>query len=105
MPEPHGGRTPDCLIDSLREAVRTVSGREREVLGHGARGVACGEIARPMAVSLHAVDTCMRRIRAKTGVGNRAHLLLLALSVEGSLSAIEDMGLSAVPEAPGRRRV
>ncbi|MFE3531882.1 response regulator transcription factor [Streptomyces sp. NPDC059144] len=87
----------------LREAARTVSGREREVLGHIARGATYREVARRMDVSPHTVDTYIRRIRAKSGARNRMHLLLLALSVEGSLvSAIEDMGLSPLPEPPVR---
>ncbi|MFD6833532.1 response regulator transcription factor [Streptomyces diastaticus] len=91
------------MIERLREVVCTASGREREVLGHIARGATYREIARRMDVSLHTVDTYVRRIRAKTGARNRTHLLLLALSLEGSLeSAIEDMGLPAVPKAPGR---
>lgn len=80
-----------------------VSGREKEVLGHIARGATYREVARRMDVSLHTVDTYMRRIRVKSGARNRMHLLLLALSVEGSLaSAIEGMGLFAPPEPPGR---
>jgi hypothetical protein len=56
-----------------------------------------------MKVSPHTVDTYLRRIRAKTGARNRMHLLLLALSVEGSLmSAIEDLGLLATPQLPER---
>jgi DNA-binding CsgD family transcriptional regulator len=92
-------RPSDSLIDKLWEAVRKVSDREREVLGHIARGATYGEIARRMDVSPHTVDTYIRRIRAKTGARNRIHLLLLALSVEGSLvSAVEDMGLRATPK-------
>ncbi|MEK8143090.1 helix-turn-helix transcriptional regulator [Streptomyces sp. M10(2022)] len=71
------------------------------MLGHIARGATYGEIARRMNVSPHTVDTYIRRIRAKTGARNRTHLLLLALSVEGSLmSAIESMGLLATPKLP-----
>jgi DNA-binding CsgD family transcriptional regulator len=91
------------VSDKLREALRKVSDREREVLGHIARGATYGEIARCMKVSPHTVDTYLRRIRAKTGARNRMHLLLLALSVEGSLmSAIEDLGLLATPQLPER---
>ncbi|MDF9868109.1 DNA-binding CsgD family transcriptional regulator [Streptomyces pratensis] len=106
MQDSCGERTPDCLIDRLREVVRVLSGREREVLAHIARGATYREIARRMDVSLHTVDTYIRRIRAKTGSRNRMHLLLLALSVEGSLvSAIEDLGLSVTPKPPGRSPV
>ncbi|MFD9902825.1 response regulator transcription factor [Streptomyces sp. NPDC059063] len=100
-----GERTADCLIGRLREVVRSVSGREREVLGHIVRGATCREIARHMDVSLHTVDTYMRRIRAKTGARNPMHLLLLALSVEVSLvSAVEGMRLSAMPKPPAGPR-
>ncbi|MEU7078405.1 helix-turn-helix transcriptional regulator [Streptomyces sp. NPDC046409] len=89
------------MIDRLREVVRVLSGREREVLAHIARGATYREIARRMDVSLHTVDTYIRRIRAKTGSRHRMHLLLLALSVDGSLvSAIEDLGLSVTPKPP-----
>ncbi|OKI44788.1 helix-turn-helix transcriptional regulator [Streptomyces sp. TSRI0281] len=80
----------------MREVVRKVSDREREVLGHIVRGATYGEIARRMDVSPHTVDTYIRRIRAKTGARNRTHLLLLALSVEGLLTT---------PKPPDRTQV
>ncbi|GAA3768142.1 response regulator transcription factor [Streptomyces phyllanthi] len=91
------------MSGKLREAVRRISDREREVLGHVARGDTYGETARRMNVSPHTVDTCIRRIRAKTGARNRMHLLLPALSAAGSLTdAIEDTGLVAAPKLPDR---
>ncbi|MEV1046907.1 helix-turn-helix transcriptional regulator [Streptomyces sp. NPDC049916] len=99
--EPCGEGIPDCLIGRLPDVVRGVSVREREVLGHVARGATYREVARRMDLSPHTVDTYIRRIRAKTGARNRMHLLLLALSVEGSLvSAVEDLGGSSSPKVP-----
>lgn len=96
--EPCGEGPPGCLIERLREVVCTASSREREVLGHIARGATYREIARRMDVSLHTVDTYVRRIRAKTGARNRTHLLLLAS--QGLLR-----GLHVCPrEVPGTSR-
>ncbi|MEU6681003.1 helix-turn-helix transcriptional regulator [Streptomyces sp. NPDC046853] len=87
------------MSSELGEAVGKISHREREVLGHVARGDTYREIARRMDVSPHTVDTYMRRIRAKTGARNRMHLLLLALSAEGSLTgAIGDADPMTAPE-------
>ncbi|MFI8813351.1 MULTISPECIES: LuxR C-terminal-related transcriptional regulator [unclassified Streptomyces] len=76
----------DSLIDGIREVVRKVSDREREVLAHVVRGATQGEITRRMDVRPHTVDTCICRTRAKAGAPNRTRLLLPALSVEGPLA-------------------
>ncbi|NDZ81338.1 helix-turn-helix transcriptional regulator [Streptomyces sp. SID10853] len=91
------------MSNEFQEAVRRISGREREVLGHLVHGDTYGEIARRMNVSPHTVDTYLRRIRAKTGARSRMHLLLLALSAEGSSAhTLEDTGLMEAPRLPGR---
>ncbi|KOG90891.1 response regulator transcription factor [Streptomyces varsoviensis] len=63
------------------EAVRALSEREREVLGHMANGDTYVVIARRLGLSRHTVDTYIRRIRAKTGAASRTELLLCALSL------------------------
>ncbi|MEG8280619.1 response regulator transcription factor [Streptomyces sp. AHA2] len=61
-----------------------LSTREIEVLRNLVQGRTYSATARRMNISPHTVDTYLRRIRLKTGVNNRAQLLLLALSVAGS---------------------
>ncbi|MFF8035278.1 MULTISPECIES: response regulator transcription factor [unclassified Streptomyces] len=63
------------------EAVDTLSDRERQVLTYLAEGYTYLSIARRLSLSPHTVDTYLRRIRGKTGVSNRAHLMILALEV------------------------
>ncbi|MGW7413562.1 response regulator transcription factor [Streptomyces sp. NPDC054863] len=90
------------VSNQFQEAVRRISDREREVLGHLALGGTYGEIARRMNVSPHTVDTYLRRIRAKTGARSRMHLLLLALSAEDSPGhVLEDTSLVETPQLPG----
>jgi RNA polymerase sigma factor (sigma-70 family) len=74
-------------VDALLSAIRAVtesrmaglSERERQVLGHIARGLTQGQVARRLGISEHTVDTYVKRIRAKLGAGNKAELTRLAL--------------------------
>ncbi|MET9255191.1 response regulator transcription factor [Streptomyces sp. NPDC048182] len=89
-------------MNEFEEAVRRVSDREREVLGHLLHGDTYGSIARHMNVSPHTVDTYLRRIRAKTGARSRMHLLLLALSAqEPSAQASDGTGPAHGQRLPG----
>ncbi|MFI8193409.1 helix-turn-helix transcriptional regulator [Streptomyces sp. NPDC085946] len=63
------------------EALDTLSDRERQVLSCLAEGYTYLSIARRLNLSPHTVDTYLRRIRGKTGVSNRAHLMILALKI------------------------
>ncbi|MEU6556724.1 helix-turn-helix transcriptional regulator [Streptomyces sp. NPDC046915] len=63
------------------EVLDTLSDREREVLSYLAEGYTYLSIARRLNLSPHTVDTYLRRIRGKTGISNRAHLMILALEV------------------------
>ncbi|MFF6806020.1 LuxR C-terminal-related transcriptional regulator [Streptomyces sp. NPDC012616] len=56
-----------------------ISPREREVLFGIARGSTHAQIARYLGISPHTVDTYVRRIRTKLGVGNKAELTRVAL--------------------------
>ncbi|MFI9275779.1 helix-turn-helix transcriptional regulator [Kitasatospora sp. NPDC052896] len=62
----------------------SLSDRERQVLGLLAEGYTYQSIARRMQISPHTVDTYLRRIRGKTGVRSRAHLLRLAIALDDS---------------------
>jgi DNA-binding CsgD family transcriptional regulator len=68
-------------MSSEVNGVSALSTREIEVLGHLLHGRTYTATARSMNISPHTVDTYLRRIRLKTGVSNRAQLVLLALSV------------------------
>ncbi|MFJ5289153.1 response regulator transcription factor [Streptomyces sp. NPDC088348] len=64
---------------ALPRPTADLSAREAEVLRHMALGRTYTAIARSMSISPHTVDAYVRRIRLKTGVTNRAQLLLLAI--------------------------
>jgi len=53
--------------------------REEQVLRQIARGLTHGQIATRLGISPHTVDTYVKRIRAKLGVGNKAELTRAAL--------------------------
>ncbi|KAB1910398.1 response regulator transcription factor [Micromonospora tulbaghiae] len=56
-----------------------LSAREQEVLSKISRGLTHGQIATRLGISPHTVDTYVKRIRAKLGVGNKAELTRVAL--------------------------
>jgi len=56
-----------------------LSDREHQVLHHIARGFTHGQIATRLGISQHTVDTYVKRVRAKLGVGNKAELTKVAL--------------------------
>lgn len=56
-----------------------LSERESQVLAQIARGLTHGQIATRLGISAHTVDTYVKRIRAKLGVGNKAELTRVAL--------------------------
>jgi DNA-binding NarL/FixJ family response regulator len=56
-----------------------LSEREKQVLRQIARGLTHGQIATRLGISPHTVDTYVKRIRAKLGVGNKAELTRAAL--------------------------
>ncbi|GAA2586463.1 hypothetical protein GCM10010399_15610 [Dactylosporangium fulvum] len=56
-----------------------LSEREEQVLSQIAHGLTHGQIATRLGISPHTVDTYVKRIRAKLGVGNKAELTRVAL--------------------------
>lgn len=73
-------------VDAQREPVEPsgepgnlLSGREKQVLRQIARGLTHGQIATRLGISPHTVDTYVKRIRSKLGVGNKAELTRAAL--------------------------
>ncbi|MGW1965588.1 response regulator transcription factor [Streptomyces sp. NPDC001935] len=85
--------TPEAVVAAVRAAVGTdpgggdvasvrdmLSPREWEVLSHIAAGLTHDQIARRLAISPHTVDTYVKRIRSKLGLGNKAELTRAALA-------------------------
>lgn len=56
-----------------------LSEREEQVLRQIAHGLTHGQIATRLGISPHTVDTYVKRIRSKLGVGNKAELTRAAL--------------------------
>lgn len=56
-----------------------LSGREEQVLRHIADGLTHSQVATRLGISPHTVDTYVKRIRAKLGIGNKAELTRAAL--------------------------
>jgi DNA-binding NarL/FixJ family response regulator len=81
---------------------RHLSDREVQVLRQIARGLTHGQIASRLGISPHTVDTYVKRIRAKLGVGNKAELTRAALL--GRLDC-EPAHPDAQPERPDRSLV
>src|SRR6185437_5090403 len=71
------GRPPGPVRLDLPD--HPLSDREEQVLRQIARGLTHGQIATRLGISPHTVDTYVKRIRAKLGVGNKAELTRAAL--------------------------
>lgn len=56
-----------------------LSQREEQVLHQISKGLTHGQIATRLGISPHTVDTYVKRIRAKLGVGNKAQLTRIAM--------------------------
>jgi len=56
-----------------------LSAREEQVLRQISRGLTHGQVARRLGISPHTVDTYVKRIRSKLGVGNKAELTRAAV--------------------------
>jgi DNA-binding NarL/FixJ family response regulator len=70
------------LLNAADGPMPALSPRERQVLDHVAAGCTNTQIARRMSVSPWTVDTYLRRIRSKYGIGNKAELTRLALELD-----------------------
>jgi DNA-binding NarL/FixJ family response regulator len=69
------------VVDTLRPdpGLGVLSKREYQVLWQIAEGRTQGQIARALGISHHTVDSYLRRIRAKLGLGNKAELTRAAM--------------------------
>jgi DNA-binding NarL/FixJ family response regulator len=75
-PTESGGEPTALHADTLDYHL---SKREAQVLRQISRGLTHGQIATRLDISPHTVDTYVKRIRAKLGVGNKAELTRAAL--------------------------
>jgi DNA-binding NarL/FixJ family response regulator len=71
------GRPP--VVERAELSCHQLSEREQQVLRQISRGLTHGQIATRLGISPHTVDTYVKRIRAKLGVGNKAELTRAAL--------------------------
>ncbi|MFE3449363.1 response regulator transcription factor [Nonomuraea sp. NPDC059194] len=63
------------------DAESPLAPREAETLRHIAAGRTYSQTARRMGVSLHTIDTYLRRVRLKFGVTSKAELTRLAVAL------------------------
>ncbi len=73
------GHTVPPLAERSGSPGPNLSEREEQVLSQISHGLTHGQIATRLGISPHTVDTYVKRIRAKLGVGNKAELTRLAL--------------------------
>ncbi|MFI7576152.1 LuxR C-terminal-related transcriptional regulator [Micromonospora sp. NPDC049497] len=73
------GHTATSRSERHEPSVLNLSEREEQVLSQISRGLTHGQIATRLGISPHTVDTYVKRIRAKLGVGNKAELTRVAL--------------------------
>jgi DNA-binding NarL/FixJ family response regulator len=78
-----GPGTPAAAPSSARPNIELLSQREREVLAYIADGYTHAQAAHRIGISPHTVDTYVKRVRAKLGVGNKAELTKIALRGSG----------------------
>lgn len=76
---------PRAPKDDVMDPV--LSTRELQVLTHIAHGLTHGQIARRLGISPHTVDTYVKRVRSKLGIGNKAELTRFALLRNSSPAA------------------
>ncbi|MET9336180.1 helix-turn-helix transcriptional regulator [Nonomuraea sp. NPDC003804] len=70
------------FVRGARGGERTsLSPREAETLRHIAAGCTYAQAARRMGVSMHTIDTYLRRVRAKFGIAGKAELTRLAVEL------------------------
>ncbi|MFD6247053.1 helix-turn-helix transcriptional regulator, partial [Streptomyces roseolus] len=73
VPQPRGP-----LTDGM-----PLSARERQVLHMLAQGLTHDQTARRLGISRHTVDTYVKRVRGKLGLGNKAELVRAAMAYAG----------------------
>jgi DNA-binding NarL/FixJ family response regulator len=67
------------VVERTEVSGSRLSEREKQVLRQISRGLTHGQIATRLGISPHTVDTYVKRVRAKLGVGNKAELTRAAL--------------------------
>jgi DNA-binding NarL/FixJ family response regulator len=75
----HQNNTAHANNERADSPGRHLSEREEQVLRQISRGLTHMQIATRLGISPHTVDTYVKRIRAKLGVGNKAELTRAAL--------------------------
>jgi DNA-binding NarL/FixJ family response regulator len=73
------GTKPSPALERSPMIHGKLSKREEQVLRQIAHGLTHGQIATRLGISPHTVDTYVKRIRSKLGVGNKAELTRAAL--------------------------
>lgn len=76
---PNETKLPLTGDDRAQASGYQLSEREEQVLRQIAHGLTHGQIATRLGISPHTVDTYVKRIRSKLGVGNKAELTRAAL--------------------------
>ncbi len=93
-PAPAPTPTPVVAGTPARADRHPLSDREEQVLRQIAHGLTHGQVATRLGISPHTVDTYVKRIRAKLGVGNKAELTRAAL-----LGRLVDSAQGEAPDA------
>jgi DNA-binding NarL/FixJ family response regulator len=75
----HADGTQIPIQSNQPDQEAALSPREQEVLRHVATGLTHAQIATRLGISRHTVDTYVKRIRSKTGIGNKADLTRAAV--------------------------
>lgn len=100
VPSPTRTPTTPAVAEAPTRSDRwALSEREEQVLHQIAHGLTHGQVATRLGISPHTVDTYVKRIRAKLGVGNKAELTRAAL-LGRLVSSAEGEGSSAGPPVP-----
>jgi DNA-binding NarL/FixJ family response regulator len=92
-------KRPPMAAESLPAGYCQLSVREEQVLRQIAHGLTHGQIATRLGISPHTVDTYVKRIRSKLGVGNKAELTRAALLGQLVWRTAEDS--ASFPPEPG----
>ncbi|MGC4986784.1 helix-turn-helix transcriptional regulator [Streptomyces sp. DT193] len=74
---------PQAAGERTEPAEYDLSEREQQVLSQISCGLTHGQIAARLGISPHTVDTYVKRVRTKLGVGNKAELTRVALDTTG----------------------
>ncbi|MFI8350685.1 response regulator transcription factor [Streptomyces sp. NPDC085596] len=72
-------RTAETRAPGPADARKLLSAREQQVLRMLAQGLTHDQTARRLGISCHTVDTYVKRVRGKLGVGNKAELVRAAM--------------------------